>query len=438
MTGWWVLGLAVALVAANALFVAAEFSLVAIRRPTVEKLVAEGDRRARVVVDELSDVSFALSSAQFGITATSLLLGFLTERAIGDTLVRPLLALVGLPAQAALPISVGVAFLLVASAQMVLGELVPKSLAIARPVPIARGVVPLTRVFGLAFRPVIRLFDRVAEVVTVHVLRVEVATELSGGRSLDELARIIRASGQTGSLSREQTRLLHRAVELGDRRTEEVMVPRPDVVWLHAGATLADLRVAAQRTGYSRFPVHGAHEDDVIGSVHLKDLLAVPPSAYATTPVADLATPMLVVPESGRLRRLLADLRREQRTAALVIDEHGGTAGIVTLEDVLEELVGEIEDEFDARSLTLRRIGPGRTIVDARLRVDRASDLFGEPLPGGAYETLAGFVLDQLGHLPVVGEVVQHGGLELTVSGLDGTRITELVVRELDGDGGMA
>lgn len=438
MTGWWVLGLAVALVAANALFVAAEFSLVAIRRPTVEKLVAEGDRRARVVVDALSDVSFALSSAQFGITATSLLLGFLTERAIGDTLVRPLLALVGLPAQAALPISVGVAFLLVASAQMVLGELVPKSLAIARPVPIARGVVPLTRVFGLAFRPVIRLFDRVAEVVTVHVLRVEVATELSGGRSLDELARIIRASGQTGSLSREQTRLLHRAVELGDRRTEEVMVPRPDVVWLHAGATLADLRVAAQRTGYSRFPVHGAHEDDVIGSVHLKDLLAVPPSAYATTPVADLATPMLVVPESGRLRRLLADLRREQRTAALVIDEHGGTAGIVTLEDVLEELVGEIEDEFDARSLTLRRIGPGRTIVDARLRVDRASDLFGEPLPGGAYETLAGFVLDQLGHLPVVGEVVQHGGLELTVSGLDGTRITELVVRELDGDGGMA
>ncbi|MFO7961936.1 MAG: hemolysin family protein [Nitriliruptoraceae bacterium] len=438
MTGWWVLGLAVALVAANALFVAAEFSLVAIRRPTVEKLVAEGDRRARVVVDELSDVSFALSSAQFGITATSLLLGFLTERAIGDTLVRPLLALVGLPAQAALPISVGVAFLLVASAQMVLGELVPKSLAIARPVPIARGVVPLTRVFGLAFRPVIRLFDRVAELVTVHVLRVEVATELSGGRTLDELARIIRAPGQTGSLSREQTRLLHRAVELGDRRTEEVMVPRPDVVWLHAGATLADLRVAAQRTGYSRFPVHGAHEDDVIGSVHLKDLLAVPPSAYATTPVADLATPMLVVPESGRLRRLLADLRREQRTAALVIDEHGGTAGIVTLEDVLEELVGEIEDEFDARSLTLRRIGPGRTIVDARLRVDRASDLFGEPLPGGAYETLAGFVLDQLGHLPVVGEVVQHGGLELTVSGLDGTRITELVVRELDGDGGMA
>ncbi|MFO7777453.1 MAG: hemolysin family protein [Nitriliruptoraceae bacterium] len=437
MTGWWALGFAVALIVANGLFVAAEFSLLALRRSTVEELAAEGDRRSRVVVDELADVSFALSSAQFGITATSLLLGFLAERAIGDTLIRPLLALAGLPGPAAVPVSIGVALLLAASAQMVLGELVPKSLAIARPVPIARGVLPLTHVFGLLFGPLIRLLDRVAEAVTVHVLRVEVATELSGGRSLDELARIIRASGQIGSLSREQTKLLHRAVELGDRRTEEVMVPRPDVVSLPATATLADLRVAAQRTGYSRFPVHGAHEDDVIGSVHLKDLLAVPPAAYATTAVGALATPMLVVPESGRLRRLLADLRREQRTAALVIDEHGGTAGIVTLEDVLEELVGEIEDEFDAGSLVLRRVGPGRTVVDARLRVDRATDLFGEPLPDGAYETLAGFVLDQLGHLPEVGEVVRHGRLELTVSGLHGTRITELVVRELDGDGGI-
>lgn len=436
MTGWWGLALAVALIVASGLFVAAEFSLVAVRRPTLEQVAAAGDRRARLVVNELSDVSFALSSAQFGITATSLLLGFLAERAIGDTLIRPLLDLVGLPAQATLVVTVGAAFLVATSAQMVLGELVPKNLAIARPVPVARGVVPLTRAFGLVFGPVIRLFDRVAEAVTVHVLRVEVATELSGGHSLDELARIIRASGQMGSLSREQTRLLRRAVELGDRRIEEVMVPRPDVVWLPAGATLADLRSEAQRTGFSRFPVHGDHEDDVIGSVHIKDLLTVPASAYATTSVAAVATPMLVVPESGRLRRLLADLRREQRTAALVIDEHGGTAGIVTLEDVLEELVGEIEDEFDARNLTLRRLGPGRTVVDARLRLDRAIDLFGEALPDGAYETLAGFVLDQLGHLPKVGEVVQYGRLELTVSALDGTRITELVVRELDGDGG--
>jgi CBS domain containing-hemolysin-like protein len=437
VTGWWLLGLVVALIAANGLFVAAEFSLIAVRQPTVEQLVAQGDRRARVVVDELSDASFALSSAQFGITVTSLLLGFVAARAIGDPLIRPLLELVGLPAGAALPIAVGVAFLLATSAQMVLGELVPKSLAIARPVPVARAVVPVTRAFGVAFGPVIRLFDRVAEAVTVHVLRVEVATELSGGHSLEELARIIRASGQMGSLSREQTRLLRRAVELGDRRIEEVMVPRPDVVWLPAAATLADLRVEAQRTGYSRFPVHGEHEDDVIGSVHIKDLLAVPTAAHATTPVTAVATPMLVVPESGRLRRLLAELRREQRTAALVIDEHGGTAGIVTLEDVLEELVGEIEDEFDARSTTLRRIGPGRTVVDARLRIDRAIDLFGEALPDGAYETLAGFVLDQLGRLPVVGEVVQYGRLELTVTALDGTRIIELVVRELDGDGGL-
>jgi len=436
VTGWWWLAVAAALIAVNGLFVAAEYALVSLRRPGVDALAQEGDRRAQLVARELSDGSYALSSAQLAITVTSLLLGFVAERALGATLIRPLLSLAGLSGQLAPAVSLAGALLVATVAQMVVGELVPKHLAIARPLPIARAVVPGTRAFGTVFRPVIRLLEGAAQAVTVHAFRVELDAGRSPGHSLDEFARIIQASGQQGSLSREQATLLRRAVELGDRRVEEVMVARPDIVWLPSTATLADLRAASRRTGFSRFPVHGEHEDDVLGSVHVKDLLRVPVAEHGSTPVTEVTAPLLVVPESGQLRRLLADLRRQRRTAALVVDEHGGTAGMVTLEDVLEELVGEIEDEFDAQGLTLRRIGHGRTIVDARLRVDHAVDLFGESLPEGAYETLAGFVLDQLGHLPDLGEALQHGRLELTVTAMEGTRITELLVRELEGDGG--
>ncbi len=431
MNGAVGLMLVAVLIGANGLFVAAEFSLVSVRRPNVEARAASGERRAKLVSRELSDVTFALSVAQFGITATSLLVGYIAERTIGDTLVRPLLDVVGLPEQAALPLAVTATLLLSTALQMVMGELFPKNLAISRPLGVALAVVPFTRTFGLVFGPVVRLFDAAAEAFAERILRVEVAEELEAGHSLDELARIIAASGEEGSLTEEQVELLGRAVELGDRRVGEVMVPRPDVVWLTADDTLAQLRAAARRTGHSRFPVRGVTEDEVLGSVHVKDLTGVRLEEHATTPVIELATPMLAVPESESLRGLLTDLRRERRTLALVIDEYGSTAGIVSLEDVLEELVGEIEDEFDRAGHLVRRIGAGRHLVQGSLRVDRVGELFGQELPEGEYETIAGFVLDQLGHIPEPGEVVVVGRLELTVTRLEGVRITELTVREL-------
>ncbi|MFP4634572.1 MAG: transporter associated domain-containing protein, partial [Nitriliruptoraceae bacterium] len=174
--------------------------------------------------------------------------------------------------------------------------------------------------------------------------------------------------------------------------------------------------------------VRGAPEDEVLGSVHVKDLIGVPGDEHATTPVTRLTAPMLEVPESEPLRRLLADLRREQRTQALVVDEYGGTAGLVTLEDVLEELVGEIEDEFDRTLEPIRRIGADRHLIPAALRIDRVGELFGHDLPEGEYETLAGFVLDRLGHIPEPGESVTSGDLEFTVTRLEGVRITEVAV----------
>lgn len=429
MSGALGLVLVTVLIVANGMFVAAEFSLVSVRRPIVEERASGGDRRAEAVTRELSDLSFSLSSAQFGITASSLLLGFIAERAIGDTVIRPLLGLVGIPEQAATGVAVTGAFLVSTILQMVLGELFPKNLAISRPLPVALVVTPFTRGFGLLLGPIIRVFDRSAQVITEKVFRVEVASELEGGHSLDELARIITASGDEGSLSEEQAGLLRRAVGLGDRRVGEVMIPRPDVVFLPADGTLADLRAAARSTGHSRFPIQGETEDDVLGSVHVKDLLGVPFAEHASLPLTSISTTMLAVPESELLRRLLTDLRREHRTAALVVDEYGGTAGVVTLEDVLEELVGDIEDEFDQASQQVRRLGAGRHLVRGGLRADRVELVLGQALPEGEYETVAGFVLDRLGHIPEPGERVTYGSLELTVTRMEGVRVMELTAR---------
>ena len=418
-----------ALIAANGLFVAAEFSLVSVRRPTVEERADRGDRRAKIVSRELSDVSFALSVAQFGITATSLLVGYLAEDALGDAVIRPFLALIGVPEQASLGIALTAAFALSTITQMVIGELFPKNLAIARPLGVALAVTPFTRGFGILFGPVIKLFDVAAQSVTRWVFHVEVADELEAGHDLDELARIIAVSGAEGSLTEDQTTLLRRAVELGDRRIGEVMVPRPDVSWLEADDTLAELRTAAARTGHSRFPVRDGSDDEVIGSVHVKDLIGVPGAEQAGVRVRDVASEMLIVPESASLRRLLTELRREHRTAALVIDEYGSTAGIVTLENVLEELVGEIEDEFDRDGHFVRRVGVGRHLVRGALRVDRAAEILGIELPDGEYETVAGFVLDQLGHIPEAGERFAYGEVEFTVNRVEGARITQITVR---------
>ncbi len=244
MTPQLALGLVVFLIAANGLFVAAEFSLVAVRRPAMEHAAAQGDRTARRVVRELQRLSFVLSAAQFGITVTSLLVGFLAEDAIGETLVLPLVEAVGLPGETSRGISIAAAFLLSTGLQMVVGELAPKNLAIALPEAVSRATALPMRVFGFVFGPVIMVFDRAAAWMTERVFGVEVTDELRGGHTLDELSRIIAASSDEGVLSDQQAELLSRAVGLWDRRASEVLVPAPDVVWLEASDPVEALRSA--------------------------------------------------------------------------------------------------------------------------------------------------------------------------------------------------
>ncbi len=417
------------LIVANGFFVAAEFALVAVKRGSIESAATVGDRRAVIALKELDRISFVLSACQFGITATSLVVGFLAEDAFGGVIVDPLLRLVGLPEASSAAVAVAIAFALSTFLQMLLGELAPKNLAIAEPERTTLRVARLLRGFGIVAGPVIRVFDAAAEWVSRTVFRLDVHAERLEGHSQDDLARIIAVSREEGSLNEAQGELLQRAVTIGDRRVIEVMVPRPDVVFLDEASTCEDLRLASKATGHSRFPVRGESEDEIVGTVHIKDLIGVEPSVRATTPITSLLTPPLIAPESERLRRLIGRFRSQRRTFAVVVDEYGGTAGIVTLEDVLEELVGEIEDEFDRPAAGLvQRVGAGRFLVRGALRLDDLRRETGLDLPDGEYETVAGYVIDRLGHIPAEQEVVEHDGWQLRVSRVDGVRVSELAV----------
>ncbi|MEX0952632.1 MAG: hemolysin family protein [Nitriliruptoraceae bacterium] len=434
MSSVLLLGAVVALILVNGMFVAAEFALVTVPRPAIEERAAAGGRRARAVLAELTDLSFALSVAQFGITVSSLVVGYIADRAVGDVLIRPVLALIGIPEQTSLAISVTAALLLSTLVQVVVGELVPKNVAMTSPIGVSLALTPATRAFGWLFRPIIILFDASAAAVARRLFRIEIADELERGRTLDELARIVMASGAQGSLSEVQTQLLGRAMELGETRVVEVMIPRPDVVTLTDTDTLEDLRRVSRDSGHSRFPVRVDGSDDFVGTVHVKDLLAVPAEDCASTTVGEVAVDVLSVPGAARLPKLLTLLRREQRTFALVVDEHGTTAGIVTVEDLVERVVGDISDEFDRRARVVRRAGPRRFLVSGAMRVDQLVRQVGVELPEGPYETIAGHVLDALGHIPEVGESVTTDTATITVTATSGARITEVAVQLAGGD----
>lgn len=421
------LALVAVLIAGNALFVAAEFALVASSRASLQQLAAEGNRSARRVDDQLSQLSFILSACQFGITATSLLVGFLAEDAIGDALVRPVVELFGLGEATVTGVSVVTALLVSTMVQMVVGELAPKNLAIARPDQTALATSLPLHVFATVFGPVIRLFDSAAAWLTEHVFRVEVANELGGGLSIDELSRIIEASGQEGMLSDGQATILSRAVTLRGRRVGEVMIPRVDVVWVEADQPVSALRRVARDSGHSRFPVR--RDDQVVGTVHVKDLIAVPTALHDETRMADIAAPTLLVSESEPARGLLGRFRGETRTFGVVVDEYGDVIGVVTMEDVLEQLVGHIEDEHDEEDIPpARRMRDGRVVLSGRLPVEQVAEVVGITLPDGHFDTLAGFVIDLLGGIPDRGDRGEHDGHLFVVTRMAGARIDEVTV----------
>jgi CBS domain containing-hemolysin-like protein len=395
---------------------------------------AAGVRGAKVTAGALRRLSFHLSGAQLGITVTSLVVGFIAEPTVAAAL-EPLLGeLVG-DARAA-SVSIATALVIATIAQMVLGELVPKTLAIANPRPaaylLAGPMVVVARILG----PMITFLNGAAN-ATVRRLGIEPQEELMSVRSLEELELLIRSSGEEGTLEPEALTLLTRSIRFGEKDAADALVPRRSVLTMSIDDTVQTLATRSVESGKSRFPVVGTDLDDVLGVVHVKDVYSVPFSDRASTAIAQVMVPAFAVPETRDLAGLLVDLRRTGTHLAVVVDEHGGTAGIITLEDVLEEIVGEIDDEHDRQRATLTRVQrPGEWVLDASQHRDEVFDACGFPMPEGDYETLAGFVLAQLGRIPEVGDSLEHDGWHLRVTSRDGLRVAAVEVRRPEAPAG--
>ncbi|HQY34075.1 MAG TPA: hemolysin family protein, partial [Actinotalea sp.] len=400
-TDWWMVVLGVVLTAGTAVFVAAEFALVTLDPGLVERQVASrpGDRRAQSVRRALAELSTQLSGAQVGITVTTILLGYTTQPALANLLAGPL-GSTPLSRAAAAGTATVLALVLVNGFSMLFGELVPKNLALSSPMPTARAVAPLQRGFTLALRPVITMLNGSANAL-LRRFGVEPREELSGGRSATELVALVRRSAEIGTLDRGTATLLTNSIELDTLTAADVMTDRTRLEVVRRDDSAADVLALARRTGHSRFPVIDTSHDDVVGLVHLRRAIAVPYERRAEVPAAALMDEAPRVPETVRLGPLLVELREYGMQMAMVVDEYGGTAGVVTLEDVIEELVGEVADEHDLRRAGARRAADGTWTVPGLLRPDELAEQTRLVVPDdGAYETLGGLVMALLGRVP--------------------------------------
>ncbi|MEA3056123.1 MAG: magnesium and cobalt exporter, family [Actinomycetota bacterium] len=352
---------------------------------------------------------------------TSLALGFIAEPTVAD-------AIDGfVPGHAS---AVVLALVLVTIVTMVIGELIPKRIVIGRPLPSLLRVNGALRAYAAVLGPLIRVLNRAAD-WTVRRLGVEPREELRSVRTLEELELLIRSSGEEGTLEPEAFELLTRTIRFAHKTAADALVPRVDMRVLPSDATVADLVDVSVTSGFSRIPIVGDNVDDVLGLAHVKDALRVEPDRRATTPVTDLVTDALVVPEGIDLETLLTTMRERGTQMAVVADEHGGVDGIVTLEDVLEEIVGEIEDEHDVPAPpSLTTLPRGVHVLEGTTHLDDVFEAAGLRVPEGRYETLAGFILERLGHLPVPGERVAHDGWVLEVLEMDRRRVAAVRLTE--------
>jgi CBS domain containing-hemolysin-like protein len=425
MVEWLLVLLGVVLTLGTAVFVAAEFSFVALDRAAVERSVAAGDVRSQGVLESLKRLSTQLSASQVGITLTTLLVGYLVQPSVATLLASPMRAL-GLSRGLVTSLSVFVALVLATVFSMVVGELIPKNLAVAEPLRVARAVALPMRVFGVAFRPLIALLNGSANRL-LRRMGVEPKEELSGARTPQELASLVRRSAEAGTLDAVTARLVTRSLRFGDRTAEDVMTPRLRCVVVHRDDPASDVVRLARTSGHSRFPVVDDGLDDVVGLVHVKRAVAVPHERRAEVPAAALMAEPVMVPETARLEPLLAQLRESGLQLAVVVDEYGGTSGVVTLEDVVEEIVGEVADEHDRNRGAGRRLRDGTWLVPGLWRPDEVRERVGAPVPDDPdYETVGGFLMAALGRVPRRGDEIPLPTGTLRVTRMDGRRVDRL------------
>lgn len=424
MSEWILLGIGILLTIGTGLFVASEFALVNLDRAELEARRARGETRLGITISALRITSTHLSSAQLGITLTTLLTGYTMEPAISSLLAGPLTAL-GLPEGMIRPVGATTAIVIATLLSMVLGELVPKNFALALPRQTAKVVMPFQAAFTWVFRPAVAVLNGSANAL-LRVVGVEPKEELSGARSAEELSSLVRRSASAGLLEQDTATLLGRTLRFADHDASDVMTPRPRVAAVQRLEPAEAVLELARQTGFSRFPVYDENLDDIVGVVHVKQAVAVPRERRADVPSSALQSEALRVPETMKLDMLLGELRGRGFQMAVVVDEYGGTAGVATLEDLVEELVGEVADEHDRTRAGIVRRGD-EVSFPGILRPDELVERTGIRVPeNGDYETVAGYVIAKLGRLPTVGDEVEIDEGTLVVQRLDGRRIDRL------------
>ncbi|GAA1985463.1 hemolysin family protein [Microbacterium pumilum] len=415
------LGVGLLLTFGTGLFVASEFALVNLDRADLEARQAAGETRLSLTISALKITSTHLSSAQLGITLTTLLTGYALEPAISN-LLRPVFTAWGLPAGVVSPLAVFLAVTLATVLSMILGELVPKSFALAVPRQTAKLVMPFQVGFTTVFRPAVSVLNGSANGV-LRAMGIEPKEELSGARTAEELSSLVRRSASAGLLEEDTASLLDRSLTFARLTAADVMTPRPSIHALAAGDPVEEVIQLARRTGHSRFPVYDDSMDDITGIVHLKAAVSVPRERRMDVPAAAVATEPLRVPEAVHLDALVSELRARGYQMAVVVDEYGGTAGVVTLEDLVEEIVGEVLDEHDRRRAGIIRAADTVTFP-GELRPDEVLDRTGIRIPeDDVYDTVGGFIMSVLERIPVVGDTVEIEDGTLDVQRMSGRRV---------------
>lgn len=434
----------IALTMGTAVFVAAEFSLTALERSTVDANARTGGRRDQLVQRAHKTLSFQLSGAQVGISLTTLITGYLAEPLIAR-LLEPVFAALALTENIAGGLALGLSLLIATSVSMVFGELVSQYLAVARPVETARVVAGPQVLFSTLFTPVIKLTNGSANWI-LRRLGIEPAEELRSARSPQELGSLVRNSARRGALDPITAALVDRSLRFGSRTAEELMTPRSKIEALQSDQNVADLVEMAMETGYSRFPIVEGDLDETVGLVHVKQVFDVPPEERPRTALAGLASPVPVVPSTLDGDDVMAQVRASTLQTVLVADEYGGTAGMVTMEDLIEEIVGDVRDEHDDVTPDVLRMSRDSWRVSGLLRIDEVAGTAGFRAPEGEYETIGGLVMQELGHIPKPGEAVELTAFDpdgpiddpvrwlATVVRMDGRRIDLLELTRLGRD----
>lgn len=415
------LAIGLTLTVGTGLFVASEFALVNLDRHDLEARRTRGETRLSLTISALKRTSTHLSSAQLGITLTTLLTGYTLEPAFSRLLAAPLAA-TGLEGAPARIIASVIAVVIATLLSMIIGELVPKNFALALPLATAKLVIPFQVAFTWVFHPVVALLNNTANVI-LRAVGIEPKEELSSARTAEELTSLVRRSATEGTLEADTATLLARTLIFSDRDASDVMTPRPRVSSVDRTDSAEVVIELARSTGFSRFPVIDDSIDEVVGLVHVKQAVAVPRQKRADVPASALQTEALRVPETMKLDTLLAELRQHGYQMAIVVDEYGGTAGVATLEDLVEELVGEVADEHDRTRAGVVRSRNWLTFP-GQLRPDELRERAEVIVPDdGPYETVAGFIMSELGRLPVMGDTVTVEGGEFRVERMEGRRI---------------